>query len=81
MTPSSRLNLQSVKKDLAKLIRSSNSDWPSDFDGNYGGLFIRQAWHCAGSYRCGMCMNHARLLSSCGENAMFGRALLTAPVP
>lgn len=42
---------QHVKRDLKHLILSSKSEWPSDFDGNYGGLFIRQAWHCSGSYR------------------------------
>jgi len=42
---------QGVKRDLKRLILSSNPEWPSDFEGNYGGLFIRQAWHCAGSYR------------------------------
>lgn len=43
---------QAVRRDLRDLILSSHPEWPSDFEGNYGGLFIRQAWHCAGSYRC-----------------------------
>ena len=46
------LDYAALKKDLAAVMTDSQDWWPADF-GHYGGLFIRMAWHSAGTYRIG----------------------------
>ncbi len=46
------LDFKALKQDLHALMTDSQDWWPADF-GNYGGLFLRMAWHAAGTYRVG----------------------------
>jgi catalase-peroxidase len=47
-----KLDFKALKKDVTALMTDSQDWWPADF-GHYGGLFIRMAWHSAGTYRIG----------------------------
>ncbi|MCG6911046.1 MAG: catalase/peroxidase HPI [Deltaproteobacteria bacterium] len=47
-----KLDFEAVKQDLYALMTDSQEWWPADY-GHYGGLFIRMAWHSAGTYRMG----------------------------
>ncbi len=45
-----KLDFKEIEQDIIKMFHDSKESWPADY-GNYGPLFIRLAWHCAGTYR------------------------------
>ncbi len=55
-----KLDFNALKKDLYALMTDSQDWWPADY-GHYGGLFIRMAWHSAGTYRMGVGLHVPRL--------------------
>jgi len=74
------LNYKALKKDLVALMRDSQEWWPADW-GHYGPLFIRMAWHSAGTYRvtdgrggAGAGMQRFAPLNSWPDNANLDKA-------
>jgi catalase-peroxidase len=74
------LDLKAVKQDIERVMTNSQDWWPADF-GHYGGLFIRMAWHAAGTYRihdgrggAGSGMQRFAPLSSWPDNANLDKA-------
>ena len=68
------LDLAAVKRDLTALMTDSQEWWPADF-GHYGGLFVRMAWHSAGTYRIGDGRGGAGRGSSALRRSTAGRTM------
>ena len=76
----SKLDLRDVKSDIELVLTDSQGWWPADF-GNYGPLFIRMAWHAAGTYRitdgrggAGHAQQRFPPLNSWPDNVLLDRA-------
>ena len=72
-----KLDLEAVKQDLYALMTDSQPWWPADF-GHYGGLFIRMAWHSAGTYRTGDGRGGASSARSASRRSTAGRTTSTS---
>ncbi|EFX01688.1 bifunctional catalase-peroxidase cat2 [Grosmannia clavigera kw1407] len=79
-TEFAKLDVEALRKDITELQTNSQEWWPADF-GNYGGFFIRMAWHSAGTYRqidgrggSGMGQQRFAQLNSWADNASLDKA-------